>query len=101
MREIMSELANADTPTLEAVRRVLLNHGAPAPVVDERLLSKSEVARRLGIGRSTVARLVRSGALSTVHLCEAERVKLSSVLRFLDGEPRMTVPARIQKRAAY
>lgn len=51
------------------------------------LLSQAEVAHRLGISRTTVWRLVRSGDLQLVHIGSRALVPRTSMERFRDALP--------------
>ncbi len=48
------------------------------------LITLPETARILGVGRSTVSRLVRQGALECVSIGSLRRVPLQSVRDFVD-----------------
>jgi excisionase family DNA binding protein len=48
------------------------------------LITLPETARILGVGRSTVSRLVRQGALECVSIGSLRRVPLQSVHDFVD-----------------
>ena len=45
----------------------------------------TEAARRMNLSRVTVYRMVRKGVLQTVQLNGINRVKLQSMIDFLDG----------------
>lgn len=49
---------------------------------ETRLITQEEAARRLGISRTTVWRLIREGALLTVNQRGKKRVRLDSLLRY-------------------
>ena len=52
---------------------------------ENRLLTHTDAAKRLGVSRSTVYQLVRSGKLETVPLLGSTRVTLESVNAFARG----------------
>ncbi len=49
---------------------------------ETRLITQEEAARRLGISRTTVWRLIREGALLTITQRGKKRVRLDSLLRY-------------------
>jgi excisionase family DNA binding protein len=56
--------------------------------VEQMVFSLSEVATILGISRPTVYRLIASGALPTVKIWRAPRVRKADIERLLNGEPK-------------
>lgn len=54
---------------------------------DERLaVTVPEAARRIGIGRTLMYDLIASGAIETVHIGRAHRVRVDDLVAFLDRE---------------
>lgn len=49
---------------------------------ETRLITQEEAARRLGISRTTVWRLIKEGTLLTVNQRGKRRVRLDSLLRY-------------------
>ncbi len=63
----------------------ILEGGDRPPVKAEaetRLITQEEAARRLGISRTTVWRLIKEGTLLTVNQRGKRRVRLDSLLRY-------------------
>lgn len=86
-RERLRSLAEADNTTLELIDRVLLGE-SPIQATETgslALLTLTETAKRMNLSRVTIYRLVRKGALKSVSLNGTRRVKLQSVLDFLNG----------------
>jgi excisionase family DNA binding protein len=54
------------------------------PYTEPDLLSQTEVAHRLGVSRTTVWRLVRSGDLQLIHIGRRALVPRSAVERFIE-----------------
>ncbi len=54
----------------------------------EKLLTAHEVARRLAVSRSTIARLRRKGRLPSVQIGRARRWKLTTIRNFIDDATR-------------
>ena len=82
------KLATADAATLARVDDVL-NHRDNAthnPEADTRTVTFTQAAKRLGVSRPTVYRLVRAGRLRTVRLCGVSRIVLASVVDFVNGK---------------
>jgi len=81
--EIMKAVCAADKATLARVARVLRHEdgAAAAPVADPdmRLVTQTEAAKRLGISRVTVWRLIREGELLGVEVRGKVRVRMDSV----------------------
>ena len=50
-----------------------------------RLLDVNETATRLGIGRTTVFRLIREGTLQSVKLGALRRIRESDLEAYIDG----------------
>lgn len=86
-KERMLRLATADAATLARVDEVLTgtsaNAGSSRRTLE--LLTMTEAARRMNLSRVTVYRMVRKGVLQTVQLNGINRVKLQSMIDFLDG----------------
>ena len=86
-KERMLRLATADAATLARVDEVLAgtsaNAGSSRRTLE--LLTMTEAARRMNLSRVTVYRMVRKGVLQTVQLNGINRVKLQSMIDFLDG----------------
>jgi excisionase family DNA binding protein len=60
-----------------------------APIDPERLLLKAhEVARRLGLARSTVYDMMASGEITTVRKGRAVRVPVSAIAKWIEGNTR-------------
>jgi excisionase family DNA binding protein len=53
--------------------------------VSERLVSKREVAERLGVSVRSVDRLIAKGGLRCVRILGAVRFRLSDVLAIMEG----------------
>ena len=86
-RERLRSLAEADNTTLELIDQVLLGE-SPIQATETgslALLTLTETAKRMNLSRVTIYRLVRKGALKVVSLNGTRRVKLQSVLDFLNG----------------
>lgn len=84
--ERLLKLATADAATLAKVDAVL-NHtdgDGKKPEADTRTVTYTEAAKRLGLSRPTVYRLIRAGRLRTVKLCGVSRIVLSSVVDFVN-----------------
>lgn len=83
--ERLLKLATADATTLARVDAVL-NHtdgNTNKHDSDTRTVTYTEAAKRLGVSRPTVYRLVRAGRLRTVKLCGVNRVVLASLTDFV------------------
>lgn len=77
---------------------------APAPIADARTCTQSEAARRLGISRQTVNRLIKAGTLPIVNLTGMPRVKLTTLDDFAKGkisaENNPIIARRMKERIA-
>jgi excisionase family DNA binding protein len=59
------------------------------PIDPERLLLKApEVARRLGLARSTVYQMMSSGEIATVRHGRAVRVPVAAIQKWIEGNTR-------------
>ena len=83
--ERLLKLATADAATLAKVDAVL-NHTdtTTKPEADTRTCTYTQAAKRLGVSRPTIYRLVKAGRLRTVALCGVNRIVLSSVVDFVN-----------------
>jgi len=86
-RERWRYLATADDATLEQVDRVLMGERL-TPANGEQslaLLTLTETAKRLNVSRVTIYRMLQRGTLKSVPLNGVHRIKMQSVLDYLDG----------------
>ena len=58
----------------------------PAPIPQPLLLSPTEVARALGLGRSTIYELMRAGAFPTIHIGRSVRIPSKAVEAWVDQQ---------------
>ena len=86
--ERMQRILTANPPILARIDSILTGEDtSPVPVEREnRLVTYTEAARRLGLSRPTVYRLTCAGRLRTVKLCGVSRIVLSSVVDFVNGK---------------
>jgi excisionase family DNA binding protein len=61
------------------------DEAAAGESVPRLLLTPEEAARALGVGRSTLFKLLASGELGSVRIGTARRVSLAQLERFVDG----------------
>lgn len=84
--ERMQKLLTASPTMLAKIDKVLDGEDTnPKPEADVRTCTLTQAAKRLGISRPTVYRLIRAGRLRTVALCGVNRVVLSSVVDFVNA----------------
>ena len=89
INEILPMLSTADVQTLEKVRGVLTNTLKTSPAeMDVRTITQSEAAKRLCVGRATIARLMKKGVFVTIPLDGVERINLQSFLDYATGGGR-------------
>lgn len=86
--ERMQKLLAASPKTLARIDAVLDGEDtAPVPVEREnRLVTYTDAARRTGLSRPTIYRLVKSGRLDVVPLNGVNRITLASVNALIAGE---------------
>ncbi|HKS70517.1 MAG TPA: helix-turn-helix domain-containing protein [Ktedonobacterales bacterium] len=60
------------------------HHHDPIPLSQRLLLRPEEVAAILGLGRSTIYELLRSGALAVVHIGRATRIPARDLQRWIE-----------------
>jgi len=82
--ERMLKIATANYATLAKVDAVLLGDDTHVPKVDPdvRTCTLTEAARRLGLSRPTIYRLIKRKALHTVQLDGVSRVVLQSIFDY-------------------
>lgn len=85
--ERMQRILAANPPTLARIDSILTGEdNSPAPVEKEnRLVTYTGAARRTGLSRPTIYRLVKSGRLDVVELNGTRRITLQSVNDFIAG----------------
>lgn len=85
--EIITAVAlTADKDTLDRLSDVLKHRdeiGAGQKEPETRLITMSEAAKRLGVCRTTVWRLIKDGSLQAMSVRGKNRVKLSSVMKYV------------------
>ena len=86
--ERMQRILTANPPTLARIDSILTGEDtSPAPVDKEnRLITYMDAARRTGLSRPTIYRLVKSGRLDAVPLNGVNRITLASVNALIAGE---------------
>ena len=86
--ERMQRILTANPPTLARIDSILTGEDtSPAPVEKEnRLVTYTGAARRTGLSRPTIYRLVKSGRLDVVPLNGVNRITLASVNALISGE---------------
>jgi excisionase family DNA binding protein len=57
-----------------------------APIPTPLLLSPTEVARALGLGRSTIYELMRAGAFPSIHIGRSVRIPSKAVEAWVDQQ---------------
>jgi excisionase family DNA binding protein len=63
-----------------------IGHTSPAVAADQdRLLTVTETADKLGIGRVSTYRLIGSGALPSLTIGRSRRIRLSAVVALMAG----------------
>lgn len=74
----------ASEDQLKLIDEILEGRNRPSvkEEAETRLITQEEAARRLGISRTTVWRLIKEGALLTVRQRGKQRVRLDSLLRY-------------------
>ena len=74
----------ASEDQLKRIDAILEGRNTPSVKAEPetRLITQEEAARRLGISRTTVWRLIREGTLLTVNQRGKRRVRLDSLLRY-------------------
>lgn len=63
----------------------VLNHKNTEPQkreVEARLIHQDEAARRLGVSRTTMWRLIKDGSIKTINVRGKHRVQLESLLKY-------------------
>lgn len=85
--ERMMKICAADPALLARVDAVLngTNTRAPKEDPDVRTCTLTEAARRIGVSRPTVYRLIRKGVIRTIPLCGVSRVVLQSLFDYIAG----------------
>ena len=86
--ERMQRILTANPPILARIDSILTGEDtSPVPVEREnRLVTYTEAARRTGLSRPTIYRLVKSGRLDVVPLNGVNRITLASVNALIAGE---------------
>ena len=89
-RERMMKLLAANPATLAKVDAVLNGTDGKPGKVDEdiRLVTYTEVAKRLNLSRPTVYRLAKAGRPAAVPLDGVTRTRLNSAIDFANGANR-------------
>nr|DAL90058.1 MAG TPA: helix-turn-helix domain protein [Caudoviricetes sp.] len=74
----------ASEDQLKLIDDILEGRSTPSVKEDAvtKLITQEEAARRLGISRTTVWRLIKEGALLTINQRGKRRVRLDSLLRY-------------------
>lgn len=85
-------LDNLPTPVLlmvaKGIQKAINQRNNPPADEDVRTITQSEAARRLGVSRTVIARLIRNGAFHTVKLGkDTTRINLKSFLSYAKGQP--------------
>lgn len=92
LNDILPGLCNATPEELDRVASALYGQKSEASeqASDRRLFTLAEAARELNVSRSTVARMVRDGFLSTIELRAggSRRIASQSITDFLSGKGR-------------
>ena len=84
--ERMQKLLTANPMMLAKIDKVLDGEETTQkPEADTRTITFTETAKRLGISRPTVYRLVKAKRLTVVPLCGVNRILLSSVVDFVNA----------------
>lgn len=84
-----------DPRFIEAARALALSPPA-APQEPPRLLSKTDLAKRLGISRSTVDRLTREGLPVAAHVGDSRRYDLPECRAWLASRGKRPTRAKIK-----
>lgn len=79
------KICAADPALLAKVDAVLKGDDTTIPKVDPdvRTCTLTEAARRIGVSRPTVYRLIKKGAIRTIPLCGVSRVVLQSLFDYI------------------
>ena len=87
MNQILGALASADEKTLDLVGRVLTGNITGAGDPDVRTVNATDAAKRLGVSRPTIYRMMDDGKLETISLRGIRRIRLSSIFSLADINP--------------
>jgi len=87
---IIQSLFNADDNTLNKVKDILSGKQGDKQnepkEVETRLLTQAEAAKRLNVSTTSIWRLIKEGRLEVVNVRGRRRVRLSSLIRYSQGE---------------
>lgn len=100
-KERIMRVLNANAEMLRRIDDVLLGRDKPVRRLEAetRLVTLVEAARRLGISRSTVCRMLKSGRLDSVTLDGIPRVTLRSVFELAMGLREGQIRAGVEEDA--
>lgn len=98
-KERLMKLLAANPATLAKVDAVLNGtDGKPGKADDDcRLVTYTEAARMMNVSRPTVYRLAKAGRLEVVPLDGANRVRLKSVVDYINNPPEIDAEAQQRK----
>ena len=86
-KERMLRVLNASPEMLRRIDDILMDRGKKRESSEEdiRTVTLKEAAKRLGVSRPTVYRMVKSGRLETVKLEGSHRIRLQSLIDVAAG----------------
>lgn len=87
LNEILPLLSSAEPRTLDRIHG-MLTHRMEIPKavnIDVSSITFAEAAKRLGVGRSTIARLAQKGVFKIVKLNAVQRINLQSFIDYASG----------------
>lgn len=90
IENIMRSIFNADKDTLKRIAEVLSGEEERCrdnqKEIETRLLTQAEAAKRLNVSTTSIWRLIKEGRLQVVNVRGRRRVRLSSLIRYSQGE---------------
>lgn len=90
IENIMRSIFNADKDTLKRIAEVLSGEEERCrdnqKEIETRLLTQAEAAKRLNVSTTSIWRLIKEGRLQVVDVRGRRRVRLSSLIRYSQGE---------------
>lgn len=89
--ERLIKIAQASPSTLEQIDNVLEGRPASSGDIDLRTLNFKEAAKRLGISRPTVYRLVKDHLIETVLIGGLERIPMRNLVAYATRPARRPV----------
>ena len=83
----LEAIVNADKKTLDLINDVLTDNITGGGDPDMRTVNATDAAKRLGVSRPTIYRMMDDGKLETISLRGIRRIRLSSIFSLADVDP--------------